>query len=200
MRSQLQTSLSSARHQFGDLLGWMGPLTAAVLSLPSCTQDPVHRGLRTEIGAVVQDSGPDLGDRQVAVLRGVQHQAHLGSLRLTQRVRRRHPHSSLRCRRLGLASSVLGGSSEPNEQTGLLRADLLGEGFVVVRHQLVDDSSLSARFESNSKSACVFPHDVERHLRGLQLSFESSNLSLELGILDTPRLAPRAQGAAQSCQ
>ncbi len=45
-----------------------------------------------------------------------------------------------------------------------------------------------------------FPHRVERHLRGLQLSFESANLSLELGILGALGLAPRTQVATESCK
>jgi hypothetical protein len=57
-------------------LGRMGPLPAPFATLARIAQDPVHRRDRAQIRARVEQPGPHLGDRQIDMLRLVQHRQH----------------------------------------------------------------------------------------------------------------------------
>ena len=63
------TWLGAAGDQLGLLAGRMGALAAPFPVLAGDRQQPVHRRDRAQVDAVVEQPGPHLGRRQVAVLR-----------------------------------------------------------------------------------------------------------------------------------
>lgn len=70
----------SVRDELGDRPGRVGGLAAAFAVLPGGGQDPVHRPLRAPVVPRVPLTCPDLGGRQVGVLRPVQQCEDRGPL------------------------------------------------------------------------------------------------------------------------
>ncbi len=66
--------------QLGFDLGWVGRQPPAFPALPGRPGDPIHRGRRAPVAALVELSRPDLADRQVRVGRGVDQREHRGPL------------------------------------------------------------------------------------------------------------------------
>ena len=71
--SQVQTWLGAVASSSGlTVAGWVAWRRRSRLS-PGLAQQPVHRGHRAQVGAFVQQRGPDLGRRQVGEPLAVQH-------------------------------------------------------------------------------------------------------------------------------
>lgn len=85
----------SVRPQFGHRLGRMGGGAAPHPGLAVCAQDPVHRGHRAVVAALVQFPGPDLGGRKVGVGGAVHQLQHPGPLIVGQGGRVRGPRGRL---------------------------------------------------------------------------------------------------------
>jgi hypothetical protein len=72
--------MSHDQHWFGPVapssgltLGGVGGVAAPVAGLPALAQQPVHRGDRAQVAALVQQGGLDAGRRQVAEPLVVEH-------------------------------------------------------------------------------------------------------------------------------
>ena len=78
----------SAGDQLGLLARRMGALAAPFPVLPGDSEQPIHRGDRAQVDAVIEQPGPHLGGGQIAVLRRAQHRQHPLTFLLGQLVRR----------------------------------------------------------------------------------------------------------------
>src|SRR3712207_560604 len=65
--------VGSTGDQLGALTGGVSALAAAFPVLPGDGEQPVHGGDRAQVDAVIEQAGPHLGGRQVAVLLAAQH-------------------------------------------------------------------------------------------------------------------------------
>jgi hypothetical protein len=69
----------------------MGGLRAALADLPGLAEQPVHRGDRGQVGALIDEQGPDLARGLVLKPRAIQDGKQFLTLAGGQRVRRRRP-------------------------------------------------------------------------------------------------------------
>ena len=131
-------------------------MTAPFAVLARDGQQPVHRGDRAQVDAVIEESGPHLGRCQIAVFGRPQHRQHVLTFGLGERVGRRRAWDG-RAKFRGLVPPIVGGTG-PTQQGGSPADACLFREFVeVVVDHLVDLGSVSALSEMSSKSACAFP-------------------------------------------
>src|SRR5713226_7769295 len=134
----------------------MGGLRAALADLPRFPQQPVHRGDRGQVGALIDEQGPDLARGLVLEPRAIQDGKQLVALTGGQRVRRRRPPLPAPGPR-AIAPAVNGGTRFTGELACLFHAGHRFQQIEGVLTYLADGFGESALPESISKSANAFP-------------------------------------------
>ena len=90
-RSQQSSDIPGPRlvrpggHQLGLGVGRMFELIAPLSHRLICGQDPIHRALRAQVSAFIEQRGDDLGGRAVDEARGGEHVEHLLAFGVAQR-------------------------------------------------------------------------------------------------------------------